>query len=66
VFVVQGERDPFGRPGEFPPDVPMHAVPAADHGFAVPAAMASDLPGLLVDAANAVMTWCDMVVKPQE
>lgn len=38
VLVVQGERDPFGRPEEFPEaleHVDMCVVPAADHGFAV-------------------------------
>jgi hypothetical protein len=34
--VVQGERDPFGRPEEFPEDVDLTVVPSADHGFTVP------------------------------
>ena len=37
VLVVQGERDPFGRPEEFPAATPLVVVPGADHGFAVPA-----------------------------
>ncbi|KRF00327.1 hydrolase [Nocardioides sp. Soil777] len=40
VLVVQGERDPMGRPEEFPADLPdldMAVVPAADHGLKVPA-----------------------------
>jgi predicted alpha/beta-hydrolase family hydrolase len=39
VLVVQGERDPMGRPEEFPdlPDLDMAVVPAADHGLKVPA-----------------------------
>lgn len=36
TLVVQGERDPFGRPEEFPPDIDLAVVPEADHGFAVP------------------------------
>lgn len=36
TLVVQGERDPFGRPEEFPPDVEMCVVPGADHGLRVP------------------------------
>jgi uncharacterized protein len=36
TLVVQGERDAFGRPEEFPPDLDMAVVPGADHGFAVP------------------------------
>ncbi|MFE9722950.1 alpha/beta family hydrolase [Streptomyces sp. NPDC005794] len=37
TLVVQGGRDPFGRPEEFPPgEHGLVAVPYADHGFAVP------------------------------
>lgn len=36
TLVVQGERDPFGLPEEFPPDIDLAVVPEADHGFAVP------------------------------
>lgn len=37
TLVVQGERDAMGRPEEFPADVEMAVVPAADHGLKVPA-----------------------------
>jgi predicted alpha/beta-hydrolase family hydrolase len=37
TLVVQGERDAMGSPEEFPPDVEMAVVPAADHGLKVPA-----------------------------
>jgi predicted alpha/beta-hydrolase family hydrolase len=36
TLVIQGERDAFGRPDDFPPGVDVAAVPDADHGFAVP------------------------------
>lgn len=40
TLVVQGERDPMGRPEEFPDPLPaevaMAVVPAADHGLKVP------------------------------
>jgi predicted alpha/beta-hydrolase family hydrolase len=36
VLVIQGERDPMGRPEEFPAGTEMCVVPSADHGFAVP------------------------------
>jgi uncharacterized protein len=36
TLVVQGERDPFGRPDEFPPGTALARVPGGDHGFAVP------------------------------
>ncbi len=37
LLVVQGERDPMGRPEEFPVGVDLSVVPDADHGFRVPA-----------------------------
>jgi len=37
TLVIQGERDAFGRPEEFPTDLDLAVVPAADHGFKVPA-----------------------------
>lgn len=37
ALVIQGERDPFGRPEEFPGDVDLTVVPAADHALRVPA-----------------------------
>jgi predicted alpha/beta-hydrolase family hydrolase len=36
TLVVQGERDPFGTPEEFPPDQRLVVVPAADHGLKAP------------------------------
>ena len=39
TLLVQGERDPMGRPEDFPADVPgldMVIVPEADHGLKVP------------------------------
>ncbi|MDK1476691.1 hydrolase [Streptomyces sp. 549] len=46
LLVVQGGRDTFGRPGEFP-DLPSTAalveVPYADHAFAVPARLPKDV-----------------------
>ena len=36
TLVIQGERDAFGSPDEFPPDRELTVVPGADHGFRVP------------------------------
>jgi predicted alpha/beta-hydrolase family hydrolase len=36
TLVVQGGRDPFGRPEEFPAGTRVAEVPHGDHGFAVP------------------------------
>lgn len=35
TLVIQGERDPMGRPEAFPTDVDLSVVPAADHSFKV-------------------------------
>ncbi len=36
TLVVQGERDPFGTPEEFPADRELTVVPGGDHSFRVP------------------------------
>lgn len=36
TLVVQGARDPFGRPGEFPGGTRITEIPEADHSFKVP------------------------------
>jgi predicted alpha/beta-hydrolase family hydrolase len=36
ALVIQGERDSFGRPEEFPDGFDMAVVPGADHGMKVP------------------------------
>lgn len=36
TLVIQGERDPFGAPEEFPSGVDLTVVPSADHSFKVP------------------------------
>jgi uncharacterized protein len=36
TLVIQGERDPFGSPAEFPDDVDLAVVPGADHALRVP------------------------------
>lgn len=35
TLVIQGERDPFGTPEEFPPDRQLTVIPGADHSFRV-------------------------------
>jgi hypothetical protein len=36
TLVIQGERDPMGRPDEFPATIELAVVPEAAHGFTVP------------------------------
>jgi uncharacterized protein len=57
TFVVQGERDPFGGPDEFPERIELTAIPQADHSFKVPksAELTQDETlGLIVEA---VVEW---------
>lgn len=55
VLVVQGERDPFGGPDEFPSDVDLAVVPAADHGMHVPRSRSEGAAGVSEDDALAVV-----------
>lgn len=57
VLVVQGERDPFGRPEEFPDGTELAVVPAADHGLKVPATGPVDQEGALAIVAEATLEW---------
>lgn len=53
TLVVQGERDTFGRPEEFPDDVDLTVVPGGDHSFRVPArgdVSQEDALGIIVEA----------------
>lgn len=57
TLVVQGERDPMGRPEEFPAGTDLVVVPEGDHSLRVPkrtGLSADDLDRLLVDA---VLGW---------
>jgi predicted alpha/beta-hydrolase family hydrolase len=57
TLVVQGERDSFGRPDEFPTSVEMVAIPDADHGFAVPKRAALSQEETLAVVVEAVIEW---------
>lgn len=54
TLVIQGERDPMGRPEEFPDRVEMTVVPGGDHSLRVPAkgpVSAEEALGLVVEVA---------------
>ncbi|NJQ00920.1 alpha/beta hydrolase family protein [Streptomyces zingiberis] len=59
TLVVQGGRDPFGRPGEFPPGTALAEVPDADHGFAVPKRADLSQDEALDVLTGAVAGWLD-------
>ncbi len=54
VLVVQGGRDPFGRPEEFPAGTDLVEVPHGDHSFAVPARAPLDQQAALALLTGAV------------
>lgn len=57
TLVVQGERDVFGAPSEFPPDLDVRAVPAADHAFAVPRSAVPGQEAVLAMLTATVAGW---------
>jgi uncharacterized protein len=57
TLVVQGARDAFGAPAEFPPSTDLVTIPDADHGFAVPARAALSREETLALVVEAVLGW---------
>lgn len=57
TLVVQGERDAFGGPAEFPPSTDLVVVPSADHSFAVPARVTVPADETLALVVRAVRDW---------
>lgn len=57
TLVVQGERDPFGTPEEFPDGCDLAVVPAADHGLRVPRSAPLSQDEALELVAEAVLEW---------
>ncbi|PLW74391.1 hydrolase, partial [Streptomyces sp. DJ] len=62
TLVVQGDRDPFGRPEEFPAGSEVAPVPGGDHGFAVPKSAAVGQEEALRRLTAAVADWLDATV----
>ncbi len=57
TLVVQGERDPMGRPDEFPPDTELAVVPEADHSLRVPARAGITQVEALSIVVEATLEW---------
>lgn len=57
MCVVQGARDPFGRPEEFPDWTAVVPVPWADHGFAVPGKADLSQEEALAHLTHTVREW---------
>jgi predicted alpha/beta-hydrolase family hydrolase len=57
VLVIQGERDPMGRPEEFPEGTDMVSVPYADHGLKVPKSAEVSQDDVLAMIVEAALEW---------
>ncbi|MFG2621025.1 alpha/beta family hydrolase [Streptomyces sp. NPDC048507] len=67
ALVLQGGRDPFGNPGEFPRPAgadpyELVEVPGGDHGFAVPKRGAPTQDEALAVITGAVGAWLDRLI----
>jgi predicted alpha/beta-hydrolase family hydrolase len=65
TLVLQGERDPFGGPADFPPDerYTVRRVPWADHGLRVPAAAPLTQREALELVVETVASWLGPVLR---
>ncbi|WP_431947414.1 alpha/beta hydrolase family protein [Actinacidiphila sp. bgisy167] len=66
LLVVQGGRDPFGRPEEFPAGCEPVEVPFGDHGFAVPKSADLTQEAALSVITKAVLGWLEEVPPLRE
>ena len=57
TLIIQGERDPFGRPEEFPTRLDLAVVPDANHSFAVPRRAAISSDEALAIIVEATLEW---------
>ena len=57
TLVVQGERDTFGRPEEFPGGLDLAVVPEADHSFKVPKRGSISQDDAVAIIVEAVLEW---------
>jgi predicted alpha/beta-hydrolase family hydrolase len=57
TLVVQGERDPFGTPEEFPDGIDLAVVPAADHSMKVPRSAEISQADALAVVLEATLEW---------
>ncbi len=57
TLVIQGDRDPMGKPGEFPASTEMCVVPGADHEFAVPVRGPISQDDALAIMVEATLEW---------
>jgi len=57
TLVIQGENDPFGTPEEFPDDIDLALVPAADHSMKVAKSAPLSQADALAVVLEATLEW---------
>jgi predicted alpha/beta-hydrolase family hydrolase len=57
TLVVQGEKDPFGTPAEFPDHIDLAVVPAADHTLRAPKSSGISQADALAVVLEATLEW---------
>jgi uncharacterized protein len=57
TLVIQGEKDPFGTPEEFPDGIELAVVPAADHGMKVAKTAPVSQADALAVVLEATLEW---------
>ena len=57
TLVVQGDRDAFGKPDQFPDGIDLAVVPGADHGFKVGKSNVLSQEEALAVLVEAVLEW---------
>jgi predicted alpha/beta-hydrolase family hydrolase len=57
TLVIQGERDPFGTPAEFPDGIDLAVVPSADHSMKVPKSADLTQADALAVVLEATLEW---------
>lgn len=62
TLVIQGERDPMGRPEEFPAGTDLVVVPDADHGLKVPARAPLGLADVDAMLVEATVEWIERYI----
>jgi predicted alpha/beta-hydrolase family hydrolase len=62
IHVIQGERDTFGTPADFPDGVDLTAIPGADHAFAVRRTGPVNQAETLARVVDAALDWVKRTV----
>ncbi len=65
TLVIQGERDAFGRPDEFPAGTTVCPVPYADHSFKVPARAPVSLGDVAALLVETTLEWVVRTAGPR-